>query len=221
MTTKTKPSSRPRQARRSKGTAARKRDRPPLQVDLREMELDDLPAVFALGERLFRADEVPNLYRTWDEYELVDHFSSDGEYCLVAEHEERLVGFVIGTVIHKRKSAWTYGYVVWLGVEPKLDGRGVARRLISRLTEMFIEAGARIMLVDTDANNTRAVEFFERAGFGSPVEHVFMSKNLTSLPQYQRRRAAEDDNGKEAKAKGRRSGRANGGGARPRKGRHG
>ena len=35
-------------------------------TNIREMELDDLPAVFKLGERLFTAEKQPNLYRTWD-----------------------------------------------------------------------------------------------------------------------------------------------------------
>jgi hypothetical protein len=36
-------------------------------VSVRQMEIDDLAAVFHLGERLFTAREAPNLYRTWDE----------------------------------------------------------------------------------------------------------------------------------------------------------
>lgn len=168
-------------------------DRPAIPVTIREMEIDDLSAVFALGERLFRADEAPTLHRTWDEYELVDAFSSDGEFCLVAEAEESgdIVGFVIGTIIDKRKSAWTYGYLIWLGVLPELEGRGVARRLVGRLTDLFIEEGARIMMVDTEAENDRAVDFFERLGFGNAAEHLYMSKNLTGLPAYKEHRAWE------------------------------
>ena len=32
-------------------------------VEIREMEIDDLPEVFHLGERVFTS-EIPNLYRT-------------------------------------------------------------------------------------------------------------------------------------------------------------
>ena len=42
---------------------------------VREMELEDLPKVFALGERLFTAEKWPNLYRTWDEYEVIELFA--------------------------------------------------------------------------------------------------------------------------------------------------
>ena len=57
-------------------------------VYLREMILEDLPKVFALGEKLFTAESWPNLYRTWDEYEPVEFFASEGETCLVAEDED-------------------------------------------------------------------------------------------------------------------------------------
>lgn len=32
-------------------------------IKIREMDIDDLAPVFHLGEKLFKADETPNLYR--------------------------------------------------------------------------------------------------------------------------------------------------------------
>lgn len=156
-------------------------------IYIRELELDDLSAVFKLGESIFTADEWPTLYRTWDEYELVSMFNSDGETCLVAEYEEHIVGFVLGTLIEKRQGAWSYGYLVWLGVDPQFRRAGVAKRLVDRLTEIFIELGARMMIVDTAAENEPALKFFENHGFGNRTEHVYLTKNLTRLPQYKRR----------------------------------
>ncbi len=159
-------------------------------VYLREMILEDLPKVFALGEKLFTAESWPNLYRTWDEYEPVEFFASEGETCLVAEDEDsgRLLGFVLGTVIEKRRSAWTYGYLVWLAVEPDARRFGVGSRLTEKLTETFIELGARMMLVDTDAGNDVALTFFDRHGFGHPRNHVYLTKNLTGHRAYKRLR---------------------------------
>ena len=83
---------------------------------IRPMEVDDLAPVFHLGEKLFTANTVPNLYRTWDEFEVVGLFQSDSEYCFVAEIDDDLVGFILGTVISKTKSAWKYGHLIWMGV---------------------------------------------------------------------------------------------------------
>ncbi len=153
-------------------------------VTIREMKLEDLAAVFHLGERLFTADRWPNLYRTWDEYELVGIFSSDGDTCLVAEQDDEVVGFALGTMIDKRNSAWVYGYLLWLGVDPDIKRTGLGKRLVDRLTNVFIDFGARIMLTDTDGDNKNAIRFFESQGFGNPQHHVYMTRNLTHHPAY-------------------------------------
>lgn len=157
-------------------------------VIVREMELEDLAAVYALGEAVFTPDKWPSLYRTWDEYEPVGLFNSDGEFCFVAEKDEKIVGFALGTVISKRKSAWSYGYLIWLAVDPDLKRSGIATQLLDSITEAFILAGARMMIVDTDADNEEAIGFFNRNDFDNEVRHVYLSKNLTTLPTYHRLR---------------------------------
>jgi len=157
-------------------------------VIIREMSLQDLPGIFALGERLFPADKWPALYRTWDEYELAVHFASDSETCLVAELDGAVVGFALGTLLEKRMSAWTYGYLLWLGVDPEVGRKGVAARLFASMTDLFIKLGARMIMVDTDAENEPALAFFRSQGFGQETPHLFLSRNLTHDPDYLRHR---------------------------------
>ena len=166
----------------------------PKTIEVREMELEDLPGVYALGEAVFTADKWPSLYRTWDEYEAVGLFHSDGEFCIVAEHDDRLAGFALGSLIDKRNSAWSYGYLTWLAIDPELRGSGIASRLISAITEAFIRAGARMMIVDTDASNKAAIKLFRKHDFLREDRHVYLSKNLTGHPEYRRlRRRRESD----------------------------
>lgn len=148
------------------------------------MQLKDLPAVFDLGHRLFTAEKLPTLYRSWDEHEIVTLFGSDEETCLVAEaqHPDRLVGFALGRVMEKPGSAWRYGWLEWLGVEPSFKRTGVASRLLHQLTELFIQRDARIMLVDTDEDNADALAFFRKNGFGQERRHVYLSQNLDDHP---------------------------------------
>ena len=160
-------------------------------ITVREMELEDIPTVYALGEKVFPADKWPNLYRTWDEYELVDLFASDGETCLVADLDDKVVGFALGTVIEKRRSAWTYGYLLWLGVDSDVGPRGVGTRLFNRMQEVFIESGARMMLVDTAAENDRALTFFHKHGFDQEQGHVFLNKNLDEAKEEMDRKRAK------------------------------
>lgn len=155
------------------------------------MTIDDLAIVYAMGEELFTPDRWTTLYRTWDEYVVLQTYIGDPETCLVAEIDDTIVGFALGTLIEKPRSAWTYGHLLWFGVSDEFRGRGIASKLLRGLTEEFITAGARMMLVDTDAENQAAIDFFKKSGFGNPQDHVYLSRNLTKHPEYERHRAEE------------------------------
>ncbi|MBM4344634.1 MAG: GNAT family N-acetyltransferase [Deltaproteobacteria bacterium] len=163
----------------------------PARIEIRAMEIGDLPEVYDLGEDLFTAERWRTLYRTWDEYELATLFASEGDLCIVAELDDDIVGFALGTILDKRGSAWVYGHLLWLGVDPKVGRRGVAAKLLERMTETFIVEGARILLVDTAADNEAALAFFRKNGFGDEEPHVYLSKNLTDDPEYKAHRKRE------------------------------
>lgn len=149
-----------------------------INVEIRQMEIDDIPEVFHLGEKLFTSDEAPTLYRTWDEYEVTGLFHSETELCLVAEADEELIGFAMGTTITKPRSAWKYGYLVWLGVAENYQRFRVAEKLFSNFLELMLEEGVRILMVDTEADNNPALRFFQKMGFDKSEEHVYLSLNL-------------------------------------------
>ena len=154
-----------------------------LNIKLREMDIDDLPKVFHLGEKLFMADKVPNLYRTWDEYEVVELFNADSDFCLVAEVKNDIIGFALGTTITKSHSAWKYGHLVWLGVAPAYQRMGVAERLFNRFRDLMIKNAVRMLLVDTEAENLPALHFFRKLGFGNPQQHIYLTMNLATRQQ--------------------------------------
>jgi ribosomal protein S18 acetylase RimI-like enzyme len=152
-------------------------------LKIRSMEVDDLAPVFHLGEKLFTANTVPNLYRTWDEFEVVGLYQSDAEFCFVAEIEDLLAGFVLGTVISKTKSAWKYGHLIWMGVAPAFARQGIADRLAKHFLETMLEEGVRMLIVDTEADNLPALQFFRKMGFTNPQEHIYMTMNLSGRQQ--------------------------------------
>lgn len=160
---------------------------------VRTMEIEDLAGVYQLGAMNFKADLWPMLYRSWDEYEVTTLFNTDGDYCLVAENddwvegskEQRIVGFVLGTVISKPGSAWSYGYVLWLCSHDLWAREGVAGKLVDKLVEIMVEEdGIRIIMADTDPDNHRAVRFFSKKGFSDTKPHLYLSSNLEHNPHY-------------------------------------
>lgn len=159
------------------------------------MELRDVAPVFELGQKLFTAEKWPTLYRSWDDHELAALFSTEGETCLVAEADGKVVGFALGRIMDKPRSAWRYGWLLWLGVDRRFKRGGIATRLVRHLTGRFIERNARIVIVDTAAKNIGALNFFRRSGFGQEIRHVYLSLNLENDPRYIERNMAdgEDD----------------------------
>jgi len=171
-----------------------KRSKPLPSVEIREMELRDVAGVFELGQKLFTAEQWPSLYRSWDDHELAQLFSTEAETCLVAESDGKIVGFALGRVMEKPRNPWRYGWLLWLGVDLRYKRSGVATRLVNQLKGLFIDRNARIMLVDTAAKNHSALSFFRRNGFGREIRHVYLSQNMENDPRYiQRTDDAEDD----------------------------
>lgn len=68
-------------------------------IEIRPMELRDLPGVFELGQALFTAERLPTLYRAWYEDEVVQLYGTDADTCQVAECEDRIVGFALGSIM--------------------------------------------------------------------------------------------------------------------------
>lgn len=151
-------------------------------LTIREMSIDDIAPVFHLGELLFTSDRYPSLYRVWDEWEVTGLFNTEPEYALIAEISGQLAGFVLGSMISK--PSVTYGYIIWLGVNPQMQRCGIADRLVDRLTERMITDGVRFMLMDTDPANTAAVNFFRRKGYGNERQHMFFSLDLAKHDYY-------------------------------------
>jgi ribosomal protein S18 acetylase RimI-like enzyme len=150
-----------------------------VEVTIRAMDIEDLSAVYRLGESLFTSEEYPILYRTWDPFEVTGMFTSDPEYCLVAEANGQVVGFVLATTVVKEGTAWKrYGYLNWIGISDGFQRVRLGYRLYRKLEETFREDGVRMVIADTVVENEKAIGFFRRLGFTVSGGHVWLSKTL-------------------------------------------
>jgi ribosomal protein S18 acetylase RimI-like enzyme len=151
-----------------------------IEVAIRAMEIDDVSAVYHLGEKLFTSDEFPILYRTWDPYEVTEYFTTESEYCLVAETEDdRIVGFVLANMVEKEGTAWKkYGYLTWIGVDEGFQRTNLGQRLYNKIEDTFRKKGARMVMADTDAENAGALAFLNAMGLSARAQHVWLAKTL-------------------------------------------
>ncbi len=158
---------------------AKNNTRKKIEATIRQMEIDDISYVYHLGQRLFTSEEFPILYRTWDQYEVTDYFTSDPDYCLVAETEGKIVGFILGTTIEKEGTAWKkYGYLSWIGVDEAFQRTNLGYRLYRKLEQRLRRQGVRMVIADTDAENEAAIAFFKAVGFSISSQHTWLAKTL-------------------------------------------
>jgi ribosomal protein S18 acetylase RimI-like enzyme len=165
------------------------------KTTIRQMEIDDISAVYHLGEKLFTSEELPILYRTWDPYEVTDYFSSDPDYCLVAEVDGKVGGFILANTIIKEATAWKrYGYLSWIGVDEAFQRTGLGFRLYRELEERFRQEGVRMIIADTETENEEAIAFFKTLGFSLARRHVWLAKTLRKSASPAGRKAREPKN---------------------------
>lgn len=159
---------------------SRRRKKKKLQVEIRQMALEDLSEVWHLGEKIFTPSSLQFTYRTWNVDELLSLFNSDPELCLVADDisSKKIVGFALGTILKRPFSPWTYGYFLWAGVKKMRQRGGVGRRLYRELEKRFKEKGVRIVIVDVESNNPAGIRFIKKLGFKEAQTYIWYSKNL-------------------------------------------
>ncbi len=148
---------------------------------IRELQLTDVPMVVELGITAFTEETLPMLNRTWGETEVLNCYTSDPEFCLVAESRGKLIGFTLGTLMlpdPSRKNVSAYGWLLWIGVSPKHQRNGVAAKLADKLSRRFKEAGAGFVLVNSDETNSPAADFFTGTRFEPAARHIYFTRKL-------------------------------------------
>jgi len=151
-------------------------DKKDTDMVIRSLTIDDLAPVFHLGEKIFTLQSFPNLYRVWDEYEVVNFYTNDPESSFVAEINGDIAGFILSYIVNK--SPKKYGYLVWMCVDPKFESKGVASKLFDEFKSYMLENDVKMLLVDTEAENKKALRFFMKKGFAQPNEQIYLTLNL-------------------------------------------
>ena len=111
----------------------------------------------------------PHVKEWWDDGDdtlekVTEHYSRDRDKVfryIVYGHDESRVGYIQYYI----DSEDTVGIDLFIG-DPDLLGRGLGTEIVSSFVSLIDqEFGPRVMVIDPDPNNKRAIRCYERAGF--------------------------------------------------------
>lgn len=144
-------------------------------MQIRPATVDDVPAVIPMVAKICALheswdpakygflDNPSEMYRGWLRSRALDPRS----VFLVAEREQRLVGFLIATTekeipIYRLSE---FGFIHDLWVDEAYRNEGVARQMVMLAVERFREIGVKQIRLDTAQKNDAARGLFHRCGF--------------------------------------------------------
>ncbi len=94
-----------------------------------------------------------------------DQVKRSGSASFVAELEGKVVGYMISYVLSggfgMEKSAW----IAMLGVEPRLMGRGIGKRLAQEIFRVYRDRGIRNIYTSVRWDSTDLLSFFKTLDF--------------------------------------------------------
>jgi len=125
-----------------------------LMTSVRPMTVDDFDAVMAI--------ELATYTQPWTERIFTDELAADARTYVVAEHDDRIVGY--GGLMQVGEDAHVTTLVSVEGAPVK----AVGTRLMLALIASGLSAGARQLTLEVRASNRRAQEFYRKFGL-APV----------------------------------------------------
>jgi ribosomal protein S18 acetylase RimI-like enzyme len=131
-------------------------------LTVREATLDDVATIQELW-RAFEREIPPPDYHPFDEQqelrEIEEYVAEDAKIALVAENDDRVVGFALARLKGPR-----LGYLSDLYVAPDARRTGIASALVREAVERCRAAGAEVLELDVQAENAAARSVYEHWG---------------------------------------------------------
>lgn len=141
---------------------------------VRQMTVEDLPAVYRLGTRCYDLHDKP--YNYWSVREVADHVEGSPELCFVAEADGEVVGFALAAPSYEILA--DTGHLEWLAVDGSRRRDGLATRLVDAVVEALRALGRRDVVADVSSANEGSRALFARAGWSEGISVTFFTRRL-------------------------------------------
>ncbi|MBI4800205.1 MAG: GNAT family N-acetyltransferase [Desulfarculus sp.] len=129
-------------------------------MKLRRLTSEDMEQVIAIQQSITRQPVSPN----WRKM-LAQHVSDPCQAGLVAEIDDKVIGFILGEIKVGGFGSELTGWLEMVGVSPEHMGAGVGRALAQGLFEYFTKQGVTEVLTAVRWDSGDMLAFFKNLGF--------------------------------------------------------
>jgi ribosomal protein S18 acetylase RimI-like enzyme len=127
---------------------------------IRRLRVEDAEEITRIYAAITRRPVEPDFKSIVEE-----HAQSEEEACFVAEHQGKVVGFMISYILTagfgEAKSAW----IATLGVDPNFMGQGIGAGMAQKILEIYKAAGIENVYTTVRWDSTDLLSFFKTLGF--------------------------------------------------------
>ena len=128
--------------------------------NIRRLKADDADAITEIYAAITRRSVEPDFKRVVE-----GHARNGEEACFVAEHQGKVVGFMISYILTagfgETKSAW----IATVGVDPDYMGQGIGAEMARKIFEIYKAAGIEKVYTSVRWDSTDLLSFFKTLGF--------------------------------------------------------
>ncbi len=127
---------------------------------IRRLKVEDAETISQIYAAITRGPVEPDFKRVVEE-----HARSGEQACFVAEHQGKVVGFMISYILTagfgEAKSAW----IATLGVDPDFMGQGIGAEIAQKIFKIYKAAGIEKVYTTVRWDSTDLLSFFKTLGF--------------------------------------------------------
>jgi ribosomal protein S18 acetylase RimI-like enzyme len=130
------------------------------KFQIRRLKVEDAEAIAQIYADITRSPVEPDFKNVVEE-----HAQSGEQACFVAEHQGKVVGFMISYILTagfgETKSAW----IATLGVDPNFMGQEIGASMAKKIFDIYKAAGIDNVYTTVRWDSTDLLSFFKTLGF--------------------------------------------------------
>ena len=123
-----------------------------MNLSIRRMAVDDIPAVVALDHMSFSLPWPERSFR----FELTENSASR---CWVAESDGKIVGMIVAWLLVDE------AHIATIAIHPDFRRRGIARKLLTHALHFMKGEGAQSSFLEVRESNSAAQEMYRKLGY--------------------------------------------------------